>query len=174
LSKECSIWLDSAVLKKTVREYRVKSTNISELEIDQLEVAVGLYRGDFLQGFSLSNCERYQDWVFGERQYLFELMLEGLEKIILHQFREGRFFAGVTKARRYLSFDPTNESVLRMLMVMCCQLGRRRDAILKCEEIESTLEAENEISLDQMTVKLCNDIRQGKDVSIDDINRISH
>ena len=56
---------------------------------DDLEAAVGLYRGPFLSGFHLSGAEEFERWADGERARLARRYGQALEQLAERQMRGG-------------------------------------------------------------------------------------
>jgi len=71
-------WLDVAAFK----ESSSKETSIGELvhpaAIDHLLNAVALYRGNFLEGFSLPDSAPFEEWILLQREQLARLYLRSL------------------------------------------------------------------------------------------------
>ena len=47
--------------------------------IDQLETAMRLYRGDFLEGFSLSDCPQFDDWHFFQSELMRRMFQDAIQ-----------------------------------------------------------------------------------------------
>jgi DNA-binding SARP family transcriptional activator len=98
-----------------------------------LEQAVGLYRGDFLSGFTISE-EPFEEWLLGERERLRELALEGLVKLLAQQRMTDAKEAAIQTALKLLTLDPLQEPVHRTLMRLYAEIGRRGAALRQYQQ----------------------------------------
>jgi DNA-binding SARP family transcriptional activator len=91
-------------------------------DLPNLEAALALYRGDFLESF-------YDDWIIDERYRLEERYLKSLA-LLMDIYEEGRRFAdALTAAQRLLAKNPLREDAHRMAMRAYCGLGQRNAAL---------------------------------------------
>jgi DNA-binding SARP family transcriptional activator len=100
-------------------------------DVAHLEAAVGLYRGDFLDGF-------YDDWILNERYRLETLFSAALARLMAAQEASGEHGAVLTTAQRLLHHDPLQEDAYRLAMRAYCCLGQRNAALeqyRRCREI---------------------------------------
>ena len=93
-----------------------------------LERAAGLYAGDLLSGFSVSE-PMFEEWLVQERERLRELALEALAKLLAHQGKTGATEQAIKSAVRLLALDPLREVVHRALMRLYARVGRRGSAL---------------------------------------------
>jgi len=104
---------------------------VSHDDIDSLQSAVALYRGDFLEGF-------YDDWVITERYRLESLSTEARARLMMAQEARGEHQAALVTALRLLDDDPLREDAHRLAMRAHCRLGQRNAALeqyRRCREI---------------------------------------
>lgn len=94
-----------------------------------LEQSAALYRGDFLEGFSLDEVA-FEEWSAGERERLRELAVETLARLVQHYLhRPGAVAAAIHSALRLLRLDRTQEVVHRTLIRLYARQGRRAEAL---------------------------------------------
>jgi DNA-binding SARP family transcriptional activator len=55
----------------------------------QVAGALELYQGDFLEGFSVSDCRRFEEWGGRERERLHHLAVDGLYELVAYQIEQG-------------------------------------------------------------------------------------
>jgi DNA-binding SARP family transcriptional activator len=71
-------WLD-------VTDFGVRSADLGLLSaasrIENLESAIGLYRGSFLEGFSVSDAAPFEEWALLKKEQLGRQMLEALHRL---------------------------------------------------------------------------------------------
>jgi DNA-binding SARP family transcriptional activator len=78
----------------------------SSLGVATLASTLDLYRGDFLQGFSLADPPEFDDWVAVKRQHFRALAVRGLAWLAqLHEQQRG-YAAALEVVSRALAFDP--------------------------------------------------------------------
>ena len=91
-------------------------------EVARLQLAVSLYRGDFLEGF-------YDDWVVNERYRLDALFSDALARLMACQEARGEHEAALSTALRLLRRAPVREDAHRLAMRVYCLLGQRNAAL---------------------------------------------
>ncbi len=113
----------------------------------QLQQAVELYRGDFLE-----DC--YDDWALYERERLRELYLSAVQRLLVHYQQQPALDAAVQMALRLVYADPLREDAHRALMRLYYLLGREADALRAFEHCRSVLAAELGVEPDVETLSL--------------------
>lgn len=81
-----------------------------------LQAAADLYRGDFLEGFSLPDVPVFDDWVTFQREHWHQQMSTVFDRLSEQQSAGRDFAGGITTAVRWLAHDPLNEAAHRRLM----------------------------------------------------------
>ena len=127
---------------------------------DSLERALGLYRGDFLQGLPGQgpHPSPFEDWLAGERERLRELALEALAKFVDIQRMAGSPDRALATALRLLALDPLQEVAHRTVMRLHVQLGRRTAALRQYQACVDSLRRELNIEPEEETRQLYRDI----------------
>ncbi|MBR0755594.1 hypothetical protein JQ604_25720 [Bradyrhizobium jicamae] len=132
---------------------RVFEDLIKESGVENLERAIGLYRGEFLEGFQVSAPE-FERWAAAERQRLRELALEGMAKLLDHHLSAGMIERGIYVATRLLAEDPLQERVHRTLMELYARQGRQGAALRQYRTCTELLSRELGIEPDAQTKTL--------------------
>lgn len=104
---------------------------------EDLERAIQLYRGDFLEELDLDDNEGYQPLLF-ERRRLREMALSGLKNLAALRAGAGDLDGAVEVALRALSFDPLQEDVHATIIRFHRDQGRlglARDQYEACRDI---------------------------------------
>jgi tetratricopeptide (TPR) repeat protein len=129
--------LNPAVVHVDVEDFK------AALARDDLETAVGLYRGPFLDGFHLSGASReFESWVDYERSGI-ELELErALESLAERAEAGGDLVRAVESWRRLSRHDPANSRVALRLMRALAGAGDVANAVEFAREHESYLREE--------------------------------
>ncbi|MGC9335715.1 MAG: AAA family ATPase, partial [Anaerolineae bacterium] len=109
---DLDIWLDT-------EEFEARTSNG---DTRQLEMAVSLCRGDFLEAF-------YDGWVIEERYRLAARCCNALARLMLKQEGEGLYLAALETAGRLLERDPLREDAHCVAMRAYCRLGQRAQAL---------------------------------------------
>lgn len=122
-------WLDIEILEKSVVGQMEDEAVLSPGALNLLEGAVALYRGDFLEGFSVPDTYEFEDWVFYERDRLGRLYVSALRSLSACYEALGDYRQAIQRAKAMLSYDPLQETVHRRLMRLY-HLTRDRAAAL--------------------------------------------
>jgi DNA-binding SARP family transcriptional activator len=126
-----------------------------------LVLAVSMYRGEFLEGFSLDEVA-FQDWVAGERERLRELAVEGLARLLQEQCGSESVESAIQTALRLLQLDRTQEAVHRTLIRLYLRQGRRADALRHYHSCVAVLRRELDTAPEAATVQLFDELRAGR------------
>jgi DNA-binding SARP family transcriptional activator len=94
--------------------------------VDQLEEAVELYNGAFLEGFSLADSPAFAEWMRLEQERLRGLVIKGLHDLLAYRLECGAYEAGLVHARRLLELDPWIEAAHRGAMTCLVHVGLNR------------------------------------------------
>ncbi|HWQ13069.1 MAG TPA: AAA family ATPase, partial [Roseiflexaceae bacterium] len=107
-----------------------------------LERALGRYRGDFLDGFSLPDSPEFDDWVATRREHYRRAAVHGL--VLLAQIYEaqGAYREAVRALERALALEPLQEDVQREAMRLQYLAGDRVGAIRRYEDLKRRLDDE--------------------------------
>lgn len=134
IAERTSIRLDPAVVEVDAVEFERQIRSDKQAD---LERAIALYRGDFLEEFDLDDDEGYQPFLF-ERRRLRGMALSGLKTLAGLRARAGDPDGAVEVAQRALSFDPLQEDVHAMIMRLHRdngRLGLARDQYEACRDL---------------------------------------
>lgn len=124
---------------------------------EALAKATELYRGDFLDGFSI-NEERFDQWVLGERDRLHRMSLRAHMALIELQSRRGGLDDAIATGQRSLRIDVLQEPVHRALMRMYMQSGDLVNALQQYELLTKVLKRELRVDPDAETRAVHRDI----------------
>jgi predicted ATPase/DNA-binding SARP family transcriptional activator len=126
---------------------------------ERLAQAVGLVRGEFLQGLSLEDCSAFNDWLFVQRERLHLQMTDALEDLAVFHERAGHAAEAEKSVRRLLELDPLREHAHRHLMRLLAEAGQRNAALAQYESCRRILADELGIAPAPETVQLAEQIR---------------
>jgi DNA-binding SARP family transcriptional activator/tetratricopeptide (TPR) repeat protein len=139
---------DTVALKSGVFSIdTIEFEQLAEGEAADLDRAVQLCRGEFLEGFDLRAPE-FETWLMSVRQQLNEKVIKALNRLLVHHIDAGNVERGISTATRILSLDPLLESAHRSLMELYGKQRRYADALRQyqicCEVLSQQLGVEPE------------------------------
>jgi DNA-binding SARP family transcriptional activator/tetratricopeptide (TPR) repeat protein len=110
--------------------------------IGRLQGALGLYRGEFMEGFSLEDAAEYELWLEGERARWRRVFGELCERLSSLEGEEGLIAEAIGTARLWVRQAPLEESAHRRLMELLSGAGESERALLVYEGFRNTLSKE--------------------------------
>jgi DNA-binding SARP family transcriptional activator/predicted ATPase len=166
------VWLDTAVLEAQLSKilYRgrgaaasAQSANILlESDVREIEEAISLYRGDFLEGFYVHSAPAFEEWVLSERERLRQMALHALYRLVGHYTAKGDYGQGLDHATRLLALEPWHEEVHQQMMLLLALSGQRSAAIDQFETCRRLLADELGAEPNRDTVDLYRRIVRGE------------
>jgi DNA-binding SARP family transcriptional activator len=143
-----------------------------ELEVDvhrfraltaggDLEAAVALFRGDFLEGFGLRDAPAFEDWQRGEADALRRELATALGRLVDAREAAGDHAGALAHARRRLALDPLHEPAHRALIRLLALTGDRAGALAQYRECVRTLSRELGVPPLEETTRLYEAISEG-------------
>jgi DNA-binding SARP family transcriptional activator len=126
------VWMDSVQLEDCLKVVHQQGKVTAETA-PQVAGALELYQGDFLEGFSVSDCRRFEEWGMRERERLHHLAVDGLSELVAYQIEQGEYQLGMEHASRLLELDPLMEAGHRQMMRLLAGSGQRTAALAQYE-----------------------------------------
>src|SRR5690606_27995223 len=108
----------------------------------EINEALQLYPGDFLQGLSIEGCAAFEEWAFFRRESLRSQLVQALERMIERELVAGDARAAITAAIRLVGLDPLSESAQRHLINSYLKAGDRAAAERQYESCARLLKTE--------------------------------
>jgi WD40 repeat protein/DNA-binding SARP family transcriptional activator len=115
-----AVWLDAAELE-------------AGLSAGQVEEALELYQGEFLEGFYVRDSRGFEEWLTLERERLHLTILEALHGLTVYHLERGTYREGLGYARRLLQLDPLDEVGHQRMMSLLAYNGMRTAALAHYE-----------------------------------------
>lgn len=141
-------WLDSEDFENCVNRYQnIPPKLLTDDQVSHLKNAASLYTGDLLETV-------YEDWCLYDRERFRIMLLNLLNKVMIHHGLFGNFESGVECGKRILSFDNTREKIHRQLMWLYMLAGDRTASIAQYKQCSQILHDELGISPMQETIAL--------------------
>ena len=125
----------------------------------RLTQALELVRGDFLEEFSLGDCEQFDDWLLIQREHFRLQVTSALEQLAAFHERAGQLAEAERAIRRLLEYDPLSESAYRQLMRVLARADQRSAALDAYETCRRVLATELGLAPAVETVTLAEQIR---------------
>jgi DNA-binding SARP family transcriptional activator/tetratricopeptide (TPR) repeat protein len=107
--------------------------------IGRLQGDLGLYRGEFMEGFSLENAQEFELWLEGERARWRQVFGELCERLSRLEGEEGLIAEAIGTARLWVRQAPLEEVAHRRLMELLSGAGESERALLVYEGFRNTL-----------------------------------
>lgn len=106
------------------------------------ETAVSLYRGRFLDGFSLPDSAEFDQWLSQAQRQYERAYLGTLRKLVTVKADKGDHPAAIHYAQQYLATDDLAEEIHRRLISLYAVNGDRSAALRQFEQCAMVLERE--------------------------------
>jgi DNA-binding SARP family transcriptional activator/Tfp pilus assembly protein PilF/DNA-binding Lrp family transcriptional regulator len=111
-------------------------------KLQQLKSALDLYRGDFLQDFSLPDSLPFEEWLTVEREHYRRLFMRGLQALAQLYEAANDFRAAIDVLERALAFNPLQEDLQREVIHLYYLAGDRPGAIQRYDQLRRLLDEE--------------------------------
>jgi predicted ATPase/DNA-binding SARP family transcriptional activator len=132
--------------------------------LTSLAEAVELYRGDFLEGFSLRDSPNFDDWQFFQTESLRQELASALGRLVRGHTAQAMYQAAIPYARRWLALDPLHEAAHRHLMGLYAWSGQRAAALRQYGECERVLDEELGVPPEGETAQLFKAIKEQREI----------
>ncbi|MBC8446491.1 MAG: AAA family ATPase, partial [Chloroflexi bacterium] len=149
-------WLDIAAFEEQVAE-----TQRSVADQKDLQSAIALYRGRFMEGFSLGDSPLFEEWLLFKQEHIDRQMLSALHRLTQIHAARGEYKRAEPYARRLLALEPWDEEAHRQLMRLLALSGRRSAALAQYETCRRLLAEELGVEPSNETTALYEQIRDG-------------
>jgi DNA-binding SARP family transcriptional activator len=159
LNPACDAWVDSLTFAEMLNP-------LGQQPNTRLEEAIRLYKGDFLEGFSVADSIACENWIVLCRERYQRLMMEVLHRLVEAYDRQGQYEHALEHAWRQLDLEPWCEEAYRQLMRLLAISGHRSEALAQYVKCRLVLMEELDVEPSPETTGLYEQIRdQGLSVS---------
>lgn len=119
-------------------------SGVKDLPEDTSELIdlMDLYRGDFLEGFSVPDSQAFEDWLIIEREHFRRLAIRGLNSLSKRYEILGDYHKALTSIDRALSFNVLQEDLHRERIRLLYFSGDRPGAIRHYDYLRRLLDDE--------------------------------
>ncbi|MEZ4656943.1 MAG: BTAD domain-containing putative transcriptional regulator [Caldilineaceae bacterium] len=101
--------------------------------------AAALYSGPFLDDFTITDSDLFEDWMLTTRERLHQQMLTALSKLTTQQEAQGQLEAALESVRRLLELAPWQEEAHCQLMRLLARSGQRSAALAQYDTLTQML-----------------------------------
>ncbi len=115
---------------------------IRRILIDRLQHAANMYRGSFLQDFTLRDTLDFDNWVGIQQGYWYQRIEQVFDWLSQLLSAEGELDQAIAAIERWRSFDPLNEDISLRLMQFQFAAGNRIAALRTFETYQEVLKTE--------------------------------
>jgi len=147
-------WLD-------VNHLDIALSSDATTRLAQLEQRAALYRGQFLEGFSLGDSPAFEEWALMRREWVQRIALETLGRLVAGYARQNLYDKALHYAWRQLDLDPWREEAHRQVMRLLALSGQRTAALAQYETCRQTLREELNVEPEAETIALYDTIKTG-------------
>ncbi len=165
LNPDYSLWVDSHAFMQgedTLATHGHEPREVCDRCFEPLESSIAIYRGDFMDGFSLRDSAPFDDWQLYESDRHRRLLAKYLELLSSGLARRGDPESALEPARRWLALDTLNEPAHRALMRIYAQRGDRTKALRQYRECLRILDQELGVGPLEETTRLYEDILENR------------
>jgi WD40 repeat protein/DNA-binding SARP family transcriptional activator len=158
-----SCWLDVTEFEAHLAAAEQRGATggaVSYAAADELKAALALYRGDFLEGFTVES-KAFEDWVLLERERLRFRAMDALDTLVAQTIAEHDHSAGIAYAMRLIRMDSLREKTHRQLMLLFALSGQREAALAQYDTCRRLLAEELGVEPTTETTLLYEQIRSG-------------
>ena len=142
-----------------------------EICVGNLEEAVGLYRGEFLEDVLLPDSHSFQEWVVFHREQFFRLLLEAFLSLSNYYQAQGDYETAHYYAWQYVNSAPLEEAAHRQLIRLLALSGRRSAALEQFQTVREILARELGVEPSPETKALYEKIRSGSGLKFEQLGR---
>ncbi|AOY74774.1 AAA family ATPase [Clostridium formicaceticum] len=136
----------------------IKIESDLEIFITGRDKGIGVYTGEFLQGFHVRDGGAFENWMSTTREYYREMYIARLQEK-LHRFLDKKDEKMVEYyAKLLIQVDPFDEKTYRILMRLYSDQGAYSKAIDLYSRLQQVLQQELGITPDRRTKELLKDI----------------
>ena len=123
--------------------------------------AISLYRGGFLEGFSVSDASPFEEWALLRREQISQQVTSTLGSLAAYHEAHGEHKAAQAYARQQVALEPWNERADRSLMRTLALDGQRSAALRQYATCCNLLRDELGVEVAEETVALYEALRAG-------------
>lgn len=153
---------DSSIVDASIFERYCSQPRQNPLDFQSLNQAAELFRGKFLEGFSVPDSVAFEEWIVLKREHFDRLANQIFYLLANDHEVAGNYGQAIAFAERQLELDPWREEAHRQLMRCLYFSGQRNAALARHETYRQKLAAELDVEPDPATQQLRKQIFEDK------------
>ncbi|MEM7535618.1 MAG: tetratricopeptide repeat protein [Chloroflexota bacterium] len=114
----------------------------TQAQFDKLETVLALYTGKFLDGFTVRDAPRFNEWLDQRREKLHTDVIKTHKYLSMVHLDRGNWAAGLRIVERWLALEPLDEQAFMQKMRFFAYTGQQRDAIETFEAYQQQCQRE--------------------------------
>lgn len=154
---DTNVWIDVVEFQRTIKVLKQAS---EEVNVDNLIKVKKLYRGDFLEGFTLRDSPDFDTWQLFQAETIRQEYQFLLDELCNRLANEGRYAELIRTSRQWVQLDALNERAQRNLILAYAKNNQKSAALRQFRELEKLLEVELSTTPSPETVELLSQIQQ--------------
>ncbi|MFO7625592.1 MAG: AAA family ATPase [Anaerolineales bacterium] len=156
-----AVWVDLCEFEQRLAKAALERDKGLQTNIAHLSDAVQLYRGRFMDGFSLRGCPEFEDWMLLRRENTVLLQQKALRSLAEALEASGAFDLALANMRQLLQLEPWDESAHRKMMTLLASQGKRSAAMSQYDRCYKLLRDDLGVEPEEDTLRLYEQIRDG-------------
>jgi predicted ATPase/DNA-binding SARP family transcriptional activator len=145
---ESDHWLDVSALAP------LAASREAACPVQALEEAVSLYRGPFLEGFTVRDSEIFEEWALLKREQIGRQIARACQQLVAHYEQAGAYDQALGHAWRWTELEPLDEAAHRHLMRLLGANRQRAAALAHYETLCCMLDEELGVEPSEETAEL--------------------
>lgn len=145
-----SVWVDAREFEKSLNTYPQDPADLSQ--------ALELYRGEFLEGFTLAGAQSFEDWLVVSREHYRRLAVRGWSALAAYYEGLGEYRQALDCLEPALSVDRLQEDLQRDAIRLLYMAGDRPGAVRRYDDLRRLLDDEMGVPPMLETRRLYDDI----------------
>jgi len=161
-NRSSQTWLDVDAVRAHLRSTHTHThVNVATCQtcVRNLEEALALYGGDFLEGLLVGDSATFETWALIQREQIRAQILTALYHVTRHYLRRGNYAQAQAFALRQVEMEPYREEAHRQLMAILSRSGQRSAALAQFETCRRILAEELGVQPSEKTKSLFERIR---------------
>lgn len=156
INPAANVWVDSVAFEG------LTASQGEEISDEQLEEALALYQGEFLEGVFVRESQGLEEWAALRRERLRQQVASIRQRLALHALHQREYSRGIDHARALVALDPLRESNHRLLMRLLARSGQLNGALAYFATCRQILADELGVEPSAETMALYERIRQAR------------
>jgi DNA-binding SARP family transcriptional activator len=155
-------WIDVGALSALLPARHAIGAPTAPWTVQQLEEAVQLYRGPFLEDVSLADSAAFEEWRVLQREHFDRLVLGALWRLAGCYEQCGEYEQALACAWRELALEPWDEVAQQQVMRLLALTGRRAEALAHYKVFRRMLSEALNVEPTAETIRLYEQIRNNE------------